>query len=120
MPDSQPRMIVLFSSDLMLISSVGGAATAMGHRFCSVSSLTDAVQKLESDGSMLCLDLSASESNPQAIAAAVSNYVLSHSVAFGPHVHTARLEQAKLAGFPRVMSRGQFVSKMTQLFMDSP
>jgi hypothetical protein len=109
-------MIVLFSSDLMLISSVGGAATSSGHRFCSVSSLQDAVQKLTDEHSVLCLDLSARESDPQAIAAAVPNEVLQRSMAFGPHVHTAKLEQAKLAGFPRVMSRGQFVSRITQLF----
>ena len=68
---------------------------------------------------MLCLDLSAAEGDPQAIATAVSNDVLQRSVAFGPHVHTAKLEQARLAGFPRVMSRGQFVSKLAQLFTNA-
>lgn len=112
------RMIVLFSSDLMLISSVGGAATASGHRFCSVTTLNEAVEKLADGHSMLCLDLSAAEGNPQAIATAVSVEVLQRSVAFGPHVHIAKLEQAKLAGFPRVMSRGQFVSKIPQLLTE--
>jgi len=116
MSDSPSRMIVLFSSDLMLISSVGGAATSSGHRFCSVSRLHDALQALSDEQAMLCLDLSAPEGDPQAIAIAVPNEVLQRSVAFGPHVHTAKLDQARLAGFPRVMSRGQFVSRLAQLF----
>jgi len=115
---SEPLLIVLFSSDLMLISSVGGAATAAGHRFCSVSRLPDAVQRLADDRSMLCLDLSASDGDPQAVASAIPAEVLLGSVAFGPHVHTAKLDQAKQAGFGKVMSRGQFVSKMADLFKD--
>ena len=116
MLQSDCLMVVLFSSDLMLISSVGGAATAAGHRFCSVSKLSDAVEKLNAGRSMLCLDLSGSGGDPLEAASAVSAEVLRNSVAFGPHVHTAKLEQARQAGFAKVMSRGQFVSKMTELF----
>lgn len=69
---------------------------------------------------MLCLDLSASGGDPQEVAGTVSVRVLQKAVAFGPHVHTAKLEQARQAGFARVMSRGQFVAKMAELFSDRP
>lgn len=115
MQESESPLVVLFSSDLMLISSVGGAATAAGHRFCSSSRLSDVVEKLEA-GSMLCLDLSSSGADPQEVASAISTELLQGSVAFGPHVHVATLERARQAGFARVMSRGQFVSKLAELF----
>jgi hypothetical protein len=33
-------------------------------------------------------------------------------IAFGPHVHIAKLDQAREASFAKVMSRGQFVNRM--------
>lgn len=105
-------LVLLFSSDLMLISSVGGAAAAADLRFCSVARITELAERVAADQIILCLDLSAPESDPGLIGESIPASVLQYSIAFGPHVHTGKLEQARSAGFARVMSRGQFVSKM--------
>ena len=115
-PASLP-VIVLCSTDLMLISSVNGAAEASGFRFVSVNSIAAAVeQSSTADGSIICLDLSAAFCDPQAFATGASLQQLTRSIAFGPHVHTAKLEAARSAGIGRVMSRGQFVSGLAHHF----
>ncbi|MEJ7594723.1 MAG: hypothetical protein WKF77_24610 [Planctomycetaceae bacterium] len=108
--------VVLCSTDLMLISSVGGAAEASGFEFVSVNSLQVAIDKASALGSIVCLDLAASFSDPHEFAAAASLELLVRSIAFGPHVHTARLDAARAAGIGRVMSRGQFVSGLATHF----
>lgn len=108
--ESPTACIVLCSTDLMLISSVQGAAEFLGFRFVSVNSLQAACEQSATPGSMVCLDLSAFFSDPHQFAAAASPELLACSIAFGPHVHTAKLDAARAAGIGRVMSRGQFVS----------
>ena len=108
--------VVLCSTDLMLISSVGGAAERSGFGFVTVNSLQAAIDKAASAGSIVCLDLAASFSDPHAFAAAASMDLSGRAIAFGPHVHTAKLDAARAAGIGRVMSRGQFVSGLATHF----
>ena len=108
--------VVLCSTDLMLISSVGGAAEARGFAFASVNSIQAAIERAATAGSIVCLDLSAFCSDPNEFAAAASPQLLARSIAFGPHVHTAKLDTARAAGIGRVMSRGQFVSGLLTHF----
>ncbi len=109
--------VILCSTDLMLISSVGGAAEARGFAFASVNSLQAAIEKATSIGCIVCLDLSAFCSDPNEFASAASPQLLARSIAFGPHVHTAKLDLARSAGIGRVMSRGQFVSGLLTHFV---
>lgn len=115
MASSPSLSVVLFSSDLMLISTVGGTATAAGHKFCSVSNSNDLVHRLAEDNVLLCLDLSAAGADPAVLAQQIPSEILQSAIAFGPHVHTARLDAARQAGFGRVVSRGQFVSGVSGL-----
>jgi len=108
--------VVLCSTDLMLISSVGGAAEAREYQFVSVNSLQAAIHKAATAGSIVCLDLSASFSDPHDFALSASPELLARTIAFGPHVHTAKLDAARAAGIGRVMSRGQFVSGLATHF----
>ena len=108
--------VVLCSTDLMLISSVGGAAEAREYQFVSVNSLQAALHKAATAGSIVCLDLSASFSDPHDFALSASPELLARTIAFGPHVHTAKLDAARAAGIGRVMSRGQFVSGLAAHF----
>lgn len=108
--------VVLCSTDLMLISSVSGVAEAKGFAFCSVSSIAQAVERAQPEGSIVCLDLSAVFANPVEFAAAATPELLNRSIAFGPHVHTGKLDAARVAGLGRVMSRGQFVSGLSAHF----
>ena len=109
--------VILCSTDLMLISSVGGAAEARGFGFASFNSLQAAIEKAATAGSIVCLDLSALYSDPDKFAIAASPELLARSIAFGPHVHTAKLDAARAAGIGRVMSRGQFVSGLLTHFV---
>lgn len=94
----------------MLISTVSGAAETCGFKFVSVNSVQAAVEKSSTPRCIVCLDLSAPFGDPLAFAACATPELLARSIAFGPHVHTAKLEAARAAGLGRVMSRGQFVS----------
>jgi hypothetical protein len=108
--------VVLCSTDLMLISSVGGAAESSGFGFVSVNSLQSAIDKASTVGSIVCLDLAASFSDPHEFAIIASPDLMARAIAFGPHVHTAKLAAARAAGIGRVMSRGQFVSGLATHF----
>jgi hypothetical protein len=107
---SSASTVILCSTDLMLISTVSGAAETCGFKFVSVNSVQAAVEKSSTPRCIVCLDLSAPFGDPLAFAACATPELLARSIAFGPHVHTAKLEAARAAGLGRVMSRGQFVS----------
>lgn len=112
--------VLLFSTDLMLMSSVGGAAQLAGHSF-QCDTRIDVIRDRLTDGqTLLCLDLSAVPAGPHELANLASATVLQNAIAFGPHVHAARLESASSAGFGQVISRGQFVSRLNQLLAVKP
>jgi hypothetical protein len=100
----------------MLISSVGGAAEGSGFRFLSANSLAVAIDKASAPGSVVCLDLACFVSDPHEFALSAPPELLARTIAFGPHVHTAKLDAARAAGIGRVMSRGQFVSGLATHF----
>lgn len=114
-----PVSVILFSSDLMLISTVGGTAAAAGHHFCTVANAADLMQKMADDNVLFCLDLSASGADPEIVAAKIPAETLRSAIAFGPHVHIAKLDAARQAGFGRVLSRGQFVMRISELLTGS-
>lgn len=103
--------VLLFSSDLMLISSAGGAAAALGFPFRSVSSIEELIAKV-TPTTVLCVDLAYAAVDPILISKQLPTLAAQSGIAFGPHVHTAKLDQAREAGFAKVMSRGEFVSRM--------
>lgn len=100
----------------MLISSVGGAAEGSSFGFASVNSVPAAIAKTATLGSIVCLDLAQPFSDPHEFARVASPELLARTIAFGPHVHTAKLDAARAAGIGRVMSRGQFVSGLATHF----
>ena len=103
--------VLLFSSDLMLIRSAGGAAAAAGLVFRSASSIEDLIAKA-TPTTVLCIDLGCLAVDPSLISKELPTLTTRSGIAFGPHVHTAKLDQARAAGFAKVMSRGQFVGRM--------
>jgi hypothetical protein len=103
--------VLLFSSDLMLISSAGGAAAALRFLFRSVSSVDELIAKATPE-TVLCIDLAYAPVDPTLISERLPTLVARSGIAFGPHVHIAKLDQAREAGFAKVMSRGQFVGRM--------
>jgi hypothetical protein len=107
--------VLLFSSDLMLISSAGGAAAALGFTFRAVSSIEDLIATA-TPTTVLCVDLAFAPVDPARVSEQLPELTQRSGIAFGPHVHIAKLDQAREAGFAKVMSRGQFVSRMNDEF----
>jgi len=110
-------VVLLYSTDLMLLSSVSGAAQSLGVGFRSLRAVAEAGEQLRVAETVLCVDL-ASNVDVCELGAACSEAVLGRAIAFGPHVHVLRLEAARVAGFGLVVSRGQFVMQLLSLLSD--
>lgn len=113
---SATATVVLVCTDLMLVSSVSGAAASCGLRCVQVRH-PGALQLDELSGPVLvCVDLASPGVQPGLLAEMLSPDVLATAIAFGPHVHRDKLDAARTAGFGRVMSRRQFVMSLPGLF----
>ncbi|HAV33132.1 MAG TPA: hypothetical protein DC058_01210 [Planctomycetaceae bacterium] len=115
--ECERAVVVLYSTDLMLLSSVSGAAEQLGLGFCNLRSLSETVGVADQAGVILCVDL-ASNVDVWQISANCGADVLRRAIAFGPHVHVQRLEAARAVGFGLVVSRGQFVMQLRQLLLE--
>jgi|GEM_PF-268616 len=110
-------LVMLYSTDLMLLSSVSGSAAILGLGFRSVRAVVEVVVHVEVPGLILCVDLSSSVDLAE-LSGVCGDAVLRRAIAFGPHVHVARLDAARECGFGEVVSRGQFAMQLTQLLAD--
>ncbi|HVT28904.1 MAG TPA: hypothetical protein VHE81_12895 [Lacipirellulaceae bacterium] len=110
--------VVLLSSDLAVLSRVEGAAVRAGR---AVRSATTAAQVLDYCRDTTCdavlIDLSSPLLDIASLIRELSNNTASapQTVAFGPHVHEARLADARRAGCDRVVSRGQFFAQLDSI-----
>jgi hypothetical protein len=110
---SDPTVLFL-SGDLVFASRVRGAAEAAGFRF-------QLSGKFPEDGGeairYVVVDLSTRsgvvDGLPECVAAQSPG---ARIIAYGPHVQTARLEAARQAGIPTVLTRGQFDRQLPSLF----
>lgn len=116
MPSSSATVLLL-ATDLMLSSTVGGHAADAGLIYRNVGTAADAWDYLQqaNDQVLLLVDLGTPGLDVTALAAAVPPAILQQGVAYGPHVHEAKLQNAVAAGFGRVMSRGQFSAQVGRL-----
>ena len=113
---SHPITVVLLASDLLLGSTVSGFAATAGVEFCRATSPEEVIRCVEENPNVLLLvDLGMPGLDVKVITDVVPESVLKHAVAYGPHVHTAKLEAAAATGIGRVMSRGQFSAQVGQL-----
>lgn len=116
-PPPPACQIVFFTCDLMFSSRLTGAAQASGAKLIVTSSPETAQASCAEDATRLViLDLSMPGVDPATLvpqlrAASASAAI----VAYGPHVHKARLEAATDAGCDQVMSRGQFDAEVGAL-----
>lgn len=117
-PSTSPKVILL-ANDLMLGSTVSGAVSAAGMEYRSVGNQADAVSHAtSSDRVLLLVDLGTAALDVASLAANLPPSVLQSAVAYGPHVHTAKLEAAAAAGIGRVLSRGQFSASVGRLIQE--
>lgn len=100
--------VMLISGDLMVASMLEGAARGAGAELAVASVATAAEQLAAEPCRLAIIDLAHAADVPgliESLRAAAPEVSL---LAFGPHVHKEKLEQAQASGCDFVMTRGQF------------
>jgi cellobiose-specific phosphotransferase system component IIB len=114
-------MILLISSDLMVISTVENAAKSLGLKIRIAAKSEGLSGKNPEKVSAVVVDLETVREN---IASIVSDartlQPQANVIAFGPHVKTRELEMASTAGCDQVMPRGQFLGQLNSILMMAP
>lgn len=101
------------SGDLIFASRVRGAAEANDLEFYFGGSLPDG----ETDIRFVIVDLATRSGVVDGLMETCAQRCPGAKVmAFGPHVQVARLEKARGAGIPLVITRGQFDRSLATLF----
>lgn len=117
---SASNSVILLANDLMLSSTVSGFAAQSGRKFFSAGSNSDVTAAVSEDpAALLFVDLGTPGLDVAGLAESIPADVLQRAVAYGPHVHTQKLDAARNAGFGSVMSRGQFSAQVGTLISDS-
>ena len=111
---SQARGLLL-SQDLFFGSRITGTAEQLGLRVDTAGSVPQALEKIGREPyRALLVDLSLPGLSLPELMAALPRADRPRVFAFGSHVHTALLEQAREAGCDEVLSRGQLSAKLPQ------
>jgi CheY-like chemotaxis protein len=109
----------MFSQDLFFGSKVTGTAGAMGLHVELEADVERGLSKLAGGGyRCVILDLAMPGLSPADVVAAVNNSTAKDRprvIAFGAHVHTARLEESREAGCDDVMPRSRFSAELTKI-----
>jgi DNA-binding NarL/FixJ family response regulator len=110
--------VLFLSDDLMFGSRVAHAALMQNVSLQTVlqlEQLPEALQYIDVD--RIILDLSCPAFNPAHVMEVVeSSDREPRTMAFGSHVHQAKLDAASAAGFDEVVSNGQFNDRLPGLF----
>jgi DNA-binding response OmpR family regulator len=110
--------VVLISNDLMGASRLEGAARAAGVEFHHSGDLEEAIDNCAAKSVRLVLVDLGTVGQDIAVVVARLRQLAGRApaiIAFGPHVHTAALDAAKVAGCDAVLSRGQLMSQAQAL-----
>ena len=115
--------VALLTADLMQSSQVAGAAqraAAQLRVFSSADALCAALAEApsaEEAARLVIVDLAAPGLDVRSLLSQLDALPMGKppTLAFGPHVHTERLNAAREAGCDQVISRGQFQAQMDML-----
>ena len=111
--------IVFLSDDLMFAPRVSGQAQAAGWRLREAGSTSVALDLVKAESPrLLIVDLETSGLNISELISQLDSTNRPSLLAFGPHVHLARLESARQAGCDHVVSRGRFSSELASLLTE--
>lgn len=113
--------IVLLATDLTISSRLQGATSRIGARLHSAASVAKAEELCsEKTPALLIIDLAMPNVELSFINKLKADAIKSpRIVAFGPHVHEARLAAAEAAGCDVVLSRGAFWSQIDALLANA-
>lgn len=108
--------ILYLTCDLMFSSRASQAAREAGKNLRVVSDPTALVEAVSSGtAELVLLDLSTAGLDVRPSVAAIRAAAPVKIVAYGPHVHRARLAEAQAAGCNQVLSKGEFNSRLDDL-----
>lgn len=109
--------VLLLTPDLACSSQVTSAASRTGAQLEVVMNLDRLVEwAAQRTPTLVILDLNTPGLDCQSLLAQLKALpAVPRTIAFGPHVHTARLDAARQAGCDEVLSRGEFYARLAQL-----
>ena len=108
-------VVVLLTGDLTVLSRVEGAAMRAGADVRAAADASHAVERCAAEpAALLIVDLSTPSLDVESLIEQLRSAATSlpRVVAFGPHVHGERLEEARRAGCDDVVSRGEFFARI--------
>jgi CheY-like chemotaxis protein len=109
-------MVILLANDLMFASRFHSVAGAVGVDSQTALTPAQAIAALETGGvKAVCVDLELPGLNLIDLVTTARGCGDAAVIAYGPHVHTQRLEAAQAAGCDQVLSRGQFDRSLPEL-----
>ncbi|MEM6469460.1 MAG: histidine kinase [Planctomycetota bacterium] len=112
MTDSCPTVLFL-SGDLLFASRINGAAQAAGLEFSLAGKLPEDASSVR----WVIVDLATRSGVVEDLMSQCEQRCPDASViAYGPHVQVDRLNRAREAGIPLVLTRGQFDRALSGLF----
>ena len=117
-------MIVAFiTADLVFPSRIAGITNQLGAPLITAPNFDVLAAKLNEapEIALAVIDLNSPGADPAAIVPRLQSLgnPPKFIVAFGPHVHEAKLEAARTAGCNLVLTRGQFDAQYARLIADS-
>lgn len=114
---SQP---VLLSQDLIFTTKIRGTAEALGKSIAVTGNVPGALAAIGDDTVQLLIDLSAPITGEQLSELRNSLPEQAQMTAFGSHVDTQRLADARNAGCDRVLARSEFVKQLIEILQYEP
>jgi hypothetical protein len=116
-PSKSPGKTALFiSPDLLFAGKIQAAAEPLGMKSLQVSELSSIERALvENSVHIVFVDLNLASPSIADVVGILPESPRPFVVAFGPHVNTARLEEARLAGCDRVLPRSRFAQELPEL-----
>lgn len=106
---------LLLTKDIFFASKVTGTASAMGLSVRIMIALDQLPTAITPETQLVILDLDCPGISPADVIAALPDPAAITTVAFGPHVHEAKLAAAKDAGFQHVMPRSKFSAGLVEI-----
>jgi len=117
-PVSEPQTpdALLISRDLFFASKITGTAAALGFRVVVDGNVTEVLAKAAASSyRCLILDLTTPDLRVSDVLAALPAANRPTVIAFGPHVQTARLNEAREAGCDDVFPRSKFSASLPDI-----
>ena len=113
---AKPNTALLVSADLIFCTKITGTARAMGLEVEVAGSVEGAASRIPAmRPRCVLLDLGLANLAPERIGELVQVAAGAPVLAFGSHVDTARLQQARDAGCTEVMPRSRLAADLPQL-----